>query len=298
MHSSLTKNISEFKNRKEFGGLYQYQNALTDPVQREFMRIQFNCDSHAQLIQKLCDREEGARAHFEFDDFVEFEDFVESSTDFSKQKKRAEELGLQVLKTRGFKQRWNEEKKVNVRTKVNFYNFTDSQTKYSIYFMFDDDGKCMLDNEPVWTIHIMLIQAAMESQGNYFSMSKLLKQFKAIFLDSTNLPFAWGRSMADNRFDIKPTKDGRNWRKQIRPIKNYVTGEYDDSGADKLASLYKRAGFVEPHPNTEQHPVIYLLSDTYKKRFSENEGRKKWLKEMLKFKRNEKYKITLSRRGG
>ena len=60
------------------------------------------------------------------------------------------------------------------------------------------------------------------------------------------------------------------------------------NAGDKLAAMYLRAGILLPALRREEHPTIFLLSDPFRRKISENPEMKAWLGEHMKYSRYEK----------
>ena len=132
----------------------------------------------------------------------------------------------------------------------------------------------------------MLIYAPIEYQGNFFSMNRLLKQFKEIFLDGANIPYAYGRSFPENQWNVRTKPDGtKNWRKEVRQIKNYNNGTMTKNAGDKLTAMYLRAGFLYPAFEKEEFPTIYYLAEFFKNTILADKENKDWLIERMKYKK-------------
>jgi len=274
----------------QYGAISQYADILLDPVNKALAEAKLKTNGTSNLLKKLQQRDKPPQAFYEMDDFAPFESFVEMARDFKKEKDKAEEMGLEVLKVEGYQEWFDNRDAEEKKEDLNFYCFRNPITKYEIHFTFEKNEISFMGLGEAIVIHMMLVYAPVEYQGNFFSMNKLLKQFKEIFLDGAGLPYGYGRSHNDNQWKVKKKPNGdKNWRKKVKQIKNYKTGKMTKNAGDKLTAMYLRCGFVlSPEFQDEEHPTIFYLSDGYKKKILADPENGGWLEDRLRYSKYEK----------
>jgi len=269
-------------NEARYGQDKEYSRIILDPVTKNLAEIKLNANGTSELLRKLHDRDTPPKATYDINSFTSFDEFAAPNESFNCHKKKAESLGLRVFKTEGYQTWWSERERELMEEDVSFFCLKSPTSKYEIHFTIESADHFLLI--PIKTaLHIMLIIAPLEEQGNFFGMAKLIQQFKTIFLDGAGVPLAFGRSHARNQYEVSAS---RNWRKDKTRITSLMTGEKSLED-EKLTLMYMRAGFIKAESQEEDFPTIYLLSDAFKEKVKATEAGK-WLKDKLKFSRYEK----------
>ena len=285
-HSSI---VQSGIKAASYGGYSEYAEILRDPLSKSLAEAKLRTKGTSNLLKKLQQRDEPPQAFYEMEDFAEFEGFVEMKKDFSKHKKDAEKIGLQVLRTEGYSKWFDNKLSEQVKEDLTFYCLRNPITNYEIHFVFDNNDINFMGLGSTMVIHIMLVYAPVEYQGNFFAMRKLLRDFKQIFLNDAGIPYGYGRSHPDNQWNVKKKPNGeKNWRKKVKQIKNYKTGKMTTNAGDKLTAMYLRCGFVYPAFDNEEYPTIFYLSDKYKNKILADPENSGWLESRLQYSKYEK----------
>jgi len=290
MHGNISQIMNRAYRAAHYHGLGYSAFPETDYVTKEFKKTMLGSDSYSEVLQKARDINDPPKLEYEEFKMVFFEKLESEGYDYTEHKRSAERNGIEIKQTVGIQDFYDNTQRSRVKENITVYRFDDIQNGYHLDFTYESSSFGLNGEKRKGdVIHVMIIKCEPDRQGRVWELKKTLQRFKKHFLDEAGVSYCFGRVVPDNQYDVKEKPNGeQNWRKKERKLKNYNSGSDAMNSSWKLLNLYLRLGWVYPQLEHEDFPIIFLLSDEYKKEILKDEQLGKWLKEMLKFSRYEK----------